>query len=60
MTAKRFHLGWFMNFALDNWNSTFSSDGKPWNGGFYVDMAKAMETYIDQLKELQKQVMSNE
>src|SRR6202022_2054400 len=43
MTAKRFHLGWFMNFALDNWNSTFSSDGKPWNGGFYVDMAKAME-----------------
>jgi long-chain alkane monooxygenase len=42
MTAKRFHLGWFMNFALDNWNSTFSSDGKPWNGGFYVDMAKAM------------------
>jgi FMN-dependent oxidoreductase (nitrilotriacetate monooxygenase family) len=43
MPAKRFHLGWFMNFAVDNWNATFSAGGNPWDGGFYIDMAKAME-----------------
>jgi len=40
---KRFHLGWFMNFALDGWNRPFAAGGKPWDGGFYVDMAKSME-----------------
>jgi FMN-dependent oxidoreductase (nitrilotriacetate monooxygenase family) len=43
MSAKRFHLGWFMNFALDNWNAAFSAGGRPWDGGFYIDMARAME-----------------
>ena len=41
--AKPLHLGWFMNFALDEWNRPFSSGGAPWDGGFYIDMAKAME-----------------
>ncbi|MBJ3774062.1 NtaA/DmoA family FMN-dependent monooxygenase [Acuticoccus mangrovi] len=40
---KRFHLGWFMNFALDEWNQTFAAGGDPWDGGFFIDMAKAME-----------------
>src|SRR5690606_21576260 len=29
--------------ALDGWNSPFAAGGKPWDGGFYVDMAKSME-----------------
>ncbi|MBH0237980.1 NtaA/DmoA family FMN-dependent monooxygenase [Methylobrevis albus] len=40
---KRFHLGWFMNFALDEWNKPFAAGGSPWDGGFYIDMAKSME-----------------
>jgi FMN-dependent oxidoreductase (nitrilotriacetate monooxygenase family) len=43
MPAKRFHLGWFMNFTLDDWTAPFTAGGKPWDGDFYVDMAKAME-----------------
>jgi len=41
--AKKFHLGWFMTATVDDWNQPFSSDGNPWGGEFYVDMAKAME-----------------
>jgi FMN-dependent oxidoreductase (nitrilotriacetate monooxygenase family) len=40
---KSFHLAWFMNFSVDDWNAPFSGGGKPWDGNFYVDMAKAME-----------------
>ena len=40
---KRFHLGWFMNFSVDEWNLPFAQGGDPWSGEFYVDMAKAME-----------------
>jgi FMN-dependent oxidoreductase (nitrilotriacetate monooxygenase family) len=43
MPAKRFHLGWFMTCTVDHWNNTYSAGGKPWDGQFYVDMAKAME-----------------
>jgi FMN-dependent oxidoreductase (nitrilotriacetate monooxygenase family) len=43
MSTKRFHLGWFMNFAVDDWGAAFSAGGRPWEGDFYVDMAKAME-----------------
>jgi FMN-dependent oxidoreductase (nitrilotriacetate monooxygenase family) len=43
MTSKPFHLAWFMNFAVDEWNAPFSAGGDPWSGEFYVDMAKAME-----------------
>jgi long-chain alkane monooxygenase len=43
MPAKRFHLGWFMNFTIDDWTAPFTAGGKPWEGDFYVDMAKAME-----------------
>jgi FMN-dependent oxidoreductase (nitrilotriacetate monooxygenase family) len=41
--AKKFHLGWFMTATVDDWSQTFSADGNPWDGEFFVDMAKAME-----------------
>jgi FMN-dependent oxidoreductase (nitrilotriacetate monooxygenase family) len=40
---KKFHLGWFMNFAVDAWNGPFAAGGRPWDGEFYIDMVKAME-----------------
>jgi FMN-dependent oxidoreductase (nitrilotriacetate monooxygenase family) len=43
MTAKRFHLGWFMNFTPDEWNGPIAAGGLPFDGGFYIDMARAME-----------------
>lgn len=43
MAAKKFHLGWFMNFTADLWNGPFENGGTPWNGGFYVEMAQAIE-----------------
>ncbi len=43
-TPKKFHLAWFTNFVVDEWNETFSSaGGNPWDGNFYVDFAKALE-----------------
>ncbi len=43
MTDKRFHMGWFMNFTTNEWNTPFGNDGMPWNGKFYIEMAQAME-----------------
>lgn len=43
MSPKKFHLGWFTNFITDEWNTTFASGGRPWDGMFYVKMAQAME-----------------
>jgi len=43
MAAKRFHLGWFMNFTPDLWNEPFANGGSPWTGEFYMEMAKALE-----------------
>ncbi|MCK0198877.1 NtaA/DmoA family FMN-dependent monooxygenase [Ancylobacter sp. 6x-1] len=44
MRARPFHLGWFTNFAVDEWTKPFTGGGgDPWDGQFYVDMAKAME-----------------
>jgi len=40
---KKFHLGWFMTATVDDWNQPFSANGNPWDGAFFVDMAKAME-----------------
>lgn len=41
---KKFHLGWFTNFVLDEWNEPFSSGGgHPWDGEFYIDFAKSLE-----------------
>lgn len=45
MTAtKKFHLAWFTNFVVDEWNEPFSSGGgKPWDGGFFIEFAKTLE-----------------
>jgi FMN-dependent oxidoreductase (nitrilotriacetate monooxygenase family) len=44
MPRKKFHLGWFTNFALDEWKAPFAAaGGNPWSGEFYVDFAKALE-----------------
>ena len=43
MAAKRFHLGWFMNFTPDEWDAPTASAHSPLDGTFFVDMAKAME-----------------
>jgi FMN-dependent oxidoreductase (nitrilotriacetate monooxygenase family) len=41
---KKFHLSWFTSFVTDEWNEPLSSaGGKPWDGEFYVDFAKALE-----------------
>jgi FMN-dependent oxidoreductase (nitrilotriacetate monooxygenase family) len=43
--AKKFHLGWFMNFIPPEWDTDDASpDAQEWpNGRFYVDMARSME-----------------
>jgi FMN-dependent oxidoreductase (nitrilotriacetate monooxygenase family) len=43
MAQNRFHLAWFTNFAVDEWNAPFAAGGAPWDGEFYVDFAKALE-----------------
>jgi FMN-dependent oxidoreductase (nitrilotriacetate monooxygenase family) len=43
MSDKRFHLGWFCNFVADAWNDPWGSDGMPWDGEFYIEMAKTLE-----------------
>ncbi|MFI6928836.1 NtaA/DmoA family FMN-dependent monooxygenase [Streptomyces sp. NPDC050287] len=43
MAGKQFHMGWFMNFTTNEWNTPFGNDGMPWNGKFYIEMAQAME-----------------
>jgi FMN-dependent oxidoreductase (nitrilotriacetate monooxygenase family) len=43
MSEKRFHLGWFLNFVADAWNDPWGSDGMPWTGDFYIEMARALE-----------------
>jgi long-chain alkane monooxygenase len=43
MSAKPFHLGWFMNFTPGEWDHPLAAGGSPWSGEFYVDMARALE-----------------
>ena len=49
MAPKKFHLGWFMTATVDDWNQTFSANGNPWDGEFFVDMAKAMDVSVEDL-----------
>jgi FMN-dependent oxidoreductase (nitrilotriacetate monooxygenase family) len=43
--AKPFHLAWFGNFTVPNWNDPFGgNDPLLWmNGDFYIDMARSLE-----------------
>jgi FMN-dependent oxidoreductase (nitrilotriacetate monooxygenase family) len=43
MTDPRFHLGWFMNFTPDEWREPFGQGGYPWDGKFYMEMARSLE-----------------
>lgn len=43
MTPRKFHLGWFMNFTPDDWNTPLASGGMPWDGQFYIEMARNLE-----------------
>jgi len=40
---KKFHLGWFMNFTPDEWREPFGQGGQPWDGQFYIEMARTLE-----------------
>jgi FMN-dependent oxidoreductase (nitrilotriacetate monooxygenase family) len=43
VSAKPFHLGWFTNFTTPEWNGTFNNASPPWDGKFFVEMAKLLE-----------------
>src|SRR4051812_24447341 len=44
MARRKFHLAWFTNFSVDEWQDPFASaGGKPWSGDFYVEFSKALE-----------------
>jgi hypothetical protein len=45
MPAKPFHLAWFGNFTVPEWNDPFAgNDPLRWtNGDFYIDMARSLE-----------------
>jgi hypothetical protein len=43
MSAKPFHLAWFMDFTPGEWDHPPAIGGAPWSGEFYVDMAKALK-----------------
>jgi FMN-dependent oxidoreductase (nitrilotriacetate monooxygenase family) len=43
LTNRRFHLGWFMNFTPDEWREPFGQGGQPWDGQFYIEMARTLE-----------------
>jgi FMN-dependent oxidoreductase (nitrilotriacetate monooxygenase family) len=43
VAAKRFHIGWFLNFVADEWNGNWGDGGRDWTGEFYAEMGKALE-----------------
>jgi FMN-dependent oxidoreductase (nitrilotriacetate monooxygenase family) len=43
MPRRPFHLGWFLNFTPDDWNQPFGNGGVPFDGGFYIEVARALE-----------------
>ncbi len=57
--AKKFHLGWFMNFTPPDWESELASpDAKDWaNGKFYVEMARNLERACFDLMMIEDTVM---
>lgn len=44
MAAKQFHLGWFQTFQANEWKTPYTlSEGVPFTGDFYVELAQALE-----------------
>ncbi len=40
---KRFHLGWFTPFGATAWDDPLGAVEEPWDGRFYVEMARMLE-----------------
>ncbi len=40
---RRFHLGWFCNFSVGEWNETLSSTDPQWDGKAYINLAQTLE-----------------
>jgi hypothetical protein len=44
MSPRKFHLGWFTSFVVDEWNEPLASTGgNPFAGDFYIEFCKALE-----------------
>jgi FMN-dependent oxidoreductase (nitrilotriacetate monooxygenase family) len=43
MLAKPFHLAWFLNFVVDEWQGNWGDGAKDWSGDFFVEMARDLE-----------------
>src|ERR1700731_627559 len=44
MSPRKFHLGWFTSFVVDEWNEPLASaGGNPFTGDFYIEFCKALE-----------------
>ena len=44
MACRPFHLAWFLNFTPDEWRGPFGqAGGQPWDGRFYIDIARELE-----------------
>ena len=44
MPAKPFHLGWFQTFQANEWKTPYTlSEGVPFTGDFYVELAQVLE-----------------
>ncbi|QII09285.1 NtaA/DmoA family FMN-dependent monooxygenase (plasmid) [Rhodococcoides fascians A25f] len=43
MSVRKFHLGWFVGFFANDFTGDFSPPEEPWDGRFYVEMAKSLE-----------------
>jgi FMN-dependent oxidoreductase (nitrilotriacetate monooxygenase family) len=43
MMPKPFHLALITNFTPDEWQGPFGNGGRPWDGEFYIDVARSLE-----------------
>lgn len=43
MTDTRFHLGWFLNFTVDDWDGQWGDGGQDWSGETLVDVARQLD-----------------
>ncbi|MHC9043310.1 NtaA/DmoA family FMN-dependent monooxygenase [Microbacterium saperdae] len=43
MTRTPFHLGWFLNFTVDDWDGQWGDGGRDWSGDVFVDIARQLD-----------------
>lgn len=41
--ASPFHLGWFLNYTVDDWDSQWGDGGEDWSGEIFVDVARQLD-----------------